>query len=262
MLHRSGAPTFASTTIQTTPVNDPPVANAGPDQTVTSGDTVNLTGAASSDPNGDPLTFAWTQPSGPVVTLSGANTATPSFTAPSVTTNTDLTFSLQVCDPEPLCSTDTVVVTVQPQPTVNVPPVANAGPDQTVTSGDTVNLTGAASSDPNGDTLTFAWTQPSGPVVTLSGANTATPSFTAPSVTTNTDLTFSLQVCDPEPLCSTDTVVVTVQPQPTVNVPPVANAGPDQTVTSGDTVNLTGAASSDPNGDTLTFAWTQPSGPA
>jgi hypothetical protein len=198
--------TFASTQIQAAPVNQAPTADAGPDQTVGSGASVNLTGALSSDPDGDTLTFAWTQPGGPPVTLTGGNTATPSFTAPAGPAT--LTFQLEVCDQEPLCDTDTVVINVSETPPVNQAPTADAGPDQTVGSGASVNLTGALSSDPDGDTLTFAWTQPGGPPVTLTGGNTATPSFTAPAGPAT--LTFQLEVCDQEPLCDTDTVVVTV----------------------------------------------------
>ena len=42
-----------------TPPNQPPIARAGPDQQVMVGDTVQLDGGASSDPDGDPLRFRW-----------------------------------------------------------------------------------------------------------------------------------------------------------------------------------------------------------
>jgi K319L-like, PKD domain len=245
-----GVPSFTDApNIATTQINQAPTANAGPDQSVPSDSSVSLNGTGSSDPNGDPLTFAWTQTAGPSVTLSGANTATPSFTAP--TGPATLTFQLQVCDPFNACSTASVTITVAAP---NHTPVANAGADQTVNSGALVSLDGTGSTDPDLDPLTFAWTQTAGPSVTLSGANTATPSFTAP--TGPATLTFQLQVCDPFNACSTDSVTITV------NGTPTANAGADQTVVSGATVNLNGTASSDPDGDALTFAWTQTAGPS
>ena len=60
----------------------PPVANAGPDQNVSTGATVSLNGSGSSDPDGgpSPLSYSWSQLSGPSVTLNNPNTATPTFT--------------------------------------------------------------------------------------------------------------------------------------------------------------------------------------
>ena len=58
----------------------------------------------------------------------------------------------------------------------NTPPIADAGPNQTVIAGQSVQLDGSGSSDPDGDALTFAWTL-SG--ATLSGADTASPTFCA-----------------------------------------------------------------------------------
>ena len=199
-------------------LNRPPTANAGPDQSVDENTAVNLNGTGSSDPDGDTLSFSWIQTGGPVVTLTGGNTAAPSFTAPNVApAGATLTFELKVIDGLGLISTDTVAITVK---NVNRPPTANAGPDQSVDENAAVNLNGTGS-DPDGDTLSFSWIQTGGPVVTLTGGNTAAPSFTAPSVSPAGDtLTFELKVSDGLGLTSTDTVVITVN---NVNQAPDAN---------------------------------------
>jgi hypothetical protein len=95
---------------ESAPPNQPPIANAGPDQTVPAGSVVTLNGSGSSDPDNGPgsLTFHWTQVSGPVVTLTGANTATPSFTA---ATAGSYVFSLVVNDGAADSAPDTVTIT-------------------------------------------------------------------------------------------------------------------------------------------------------
>jgi hypothetical protein len=93
-------------------------------------------------------------------------------------------------------------------PPPNQAPTANAGPDQSVTGGATVNLNGAGSSDPDGDTLTFTWTQTGGTGVTLNGAGTATPSFV--SAAASDTLIFRLVVNDGTVDSAPDEVVVTV----------------------------------------------------
>jgi Calx-beta domain/PKD domain len=94
-----------------------PIPNAGPDQTVASGATVSLDGTGSIDPANDPLTYQWTQTSGPAVTLSDPSSATPTFTAP--TGPATLTFELLVCDPQPACRTDSVTINVQAPPMID-----------------------------------------------------------------------------------------------------------------------------------------------
>jgi hypothetical protein len=80
--------------------NNPPVANAGLDQTVYEFSTVQLDGTGSSDPDNDSLTYSWTQIAGTAVTLSNASSAQPTFTAPSQphAAQETLTFSLTVRD--------------------------------------------------------------------------------------------------------------------------------------------------------------------
>jgi hypothetical protein len=93
---------------------------------------------------------------------------------------------------------------------INRPPTANAGADRTVDEGSAVTLAGTGS-DPEAGTLTFGWTQISGPTVTLQNPTSASASFTAPSVGVQTPLTFRLRVTDEGALFDDDAVVVTVR---------------------------------------------------
>jgi hypothetical protein len=97
--------------------------------------------------------------------------------------------------------------------TVNHPPVASAGDDQTVAPGAVVTLNGTASSDEDGDRLSFVWRQVGGtPMVDLTGTFAAIAHFTAPANITNaTTLTFSLTVTDGF-AASVDQVEITIQP--------------------------------------------------
>ena len=238
--------------------NDAPTANAGDDETVDEGAMVTLDGNASSDPEMQPLTYAWTQTSGADVVLSATNTATVSFTAPAELLDTaTLTFSLVVNDGNMDSIADTVTITVMAG--TNDAPTANAGDDETVDEGAMVTLDGNASSDPEMQPLTYAWTQTSGADVVLSATNTATVSFTAPAELLDTaTLTFSLVVNDGNMDSIADTVTITVMAG--TNDAPTANAGDDETVDEGAMVTLDGNASSDPEMQPLTYAWTQTSG--
>lgn len=203
--------------VHVTNVNQAPVADAGPNQTVQEGSPVLLDGSASYDPDSEPLTYLWMQSAGPAVMLVGATTATPMFTAPSVgSAGVGLAFELTVTDPHGLNHSATVFATVT---NVNQTPVADAGSNQTVNENTLVTLNGSASHDPDLDPLAYFWSQVSGPSVALTGANSAAPTFTAPSVMTGGDtLRFQLVVNDGHASSAADTVDIYVQD---TNDPPV-----------------------------------------
>jgi hypothetical protein len=136
------------------PANQAPTANAGGDQTVFPGSTVTLNGSASSDPDGDALTFAWTvrvQPPGGTAALNDATALMPQFVADA---EGEYQIDLVVSDGRVSSAVDTVIVTTFPN---NTPPIANAGSDRDAVIGDEVVLDGSLSSDVNGDALMFAW---------------------------------------------------------------------------------------------------------
>lgn len=95
-------------------LNDPPTAHAGGPYSTDGGKTVKLDGTRSSDPDGDMLTYSWTITSDPTggASLTGADTATPTFHAPSTKSDTTVTISLTVEDDEGVTDSDTVTVRI------------------------------------------------------------------------------------------------------------------------------------------------------
>ena len=184
--------------------NTPPTSNAGADQTVNENTPVSLSGSGADAE--DTVHYSWTQTSGTTVMLSGADTENASFTAPEVNADEDLVFQLTVTDDDGASTTDMVTVSVANVP--NVPPMADAGPDQTVDETMPVSLSGSGV-DAEG-AVQYSWTQTSGTTVMLSDADTENASFTAPNVDADEDLVFQLTVTDDDGASATDTVTVTV----------------------------------------------------
>ena len=106
----------------------------------------------------------------------------------------------------------------------NFAPNASAGASQTRTSGSNVSVDGNQSSDPDGDSLDFQWSQTGGTAVTLNNADSAIATFIAPTVTSDIMLQFQLTVTDPSGLSDTATTTVTVT-KPGGTVPAAGSGG-------------------------------------
>jgi hypothetical protein len=234
-------------------------ADAGPDQTVREGDTVILDGSNSS-PRNSIVVYSWQQTGGsPTVVLEDADTAKASFTAPNVgPEGTSLTFQLTVIyffNLSIVSDTDSTIVNVR---FVNLPPTADAGPDQNVDEQATVTLDGSNSSDPDDGIAAYQWKQVAGPSVSLSDPEAVQPTFLAPNVEPDgVSFTFELTVTDVGGLQSSDTNIVNVI---WLNDPPTANAGVDQTVLEKNTVTLDGSNSSDFDDGIASYQWKQVAG--
>ena len=170
----------------------PLAANAGADQTVEQGTTVTLDGIAST---GNIDTFHWIAPPG--ITLTGADTAKPTFTAPD--TAGPLTFTLEVTGPDGTLPTvktvtDEVVVTVNP---VTRPVAKIAINGALTTPGTPVNVPQNMPITLDGTQSTgagaFAWTQTNTPAIDL-GTTTNEPKLTFTFPKTRSDVVVRLQV--------------------------------------------------------------------
>jgi chitinase len=259
-----GASSTANAQVNVLP-NRPPTVDAGPDQNVNEFAVVSLAGSGT-DPDGNSLMYTWSQFSGPTVTLSDPRDPNATFIAPDVACGGGAVVMTLTAD-DGYGGTDSKNVTINVA-NVNHPPTANGGGNQQVNEEDLVNLhgTGQDVDSAEGASLTFQWTQTSGNPVSLSGSGQDV-SFTAPDIPGGDpnaflDLGFQLTVttvCGDSVTSATDDITVTVK---NVAHPPIAVAtGPTMANEGGDTVQLDGSNSSDPDGEQLTYAWEQTAGP-
>ncbi|HLK41002.1 MAG TPA: kelch repeat-containing protein [Polyangiaceae bacterium] len=238
--------------------NQPPVVNCGPNVTLPyPQDTTTITCTVTDDglPAGSTLATSWSGSGPGDFQLSNA-------TATSVTVQFPVrgayTILLTATDGA-LTTTAQVVVTAQ---AANQAPIVDAGPDQTVTFPNIVNLSATVTDDglPAGAAVTSCWLVLSGPGTVTFGSTCAaatTATFSAPG-------TYVLQLdANDTALTGSGDVTITVSPPP-VNQAPVVSAGPDQTMRLPGTLVLSGTVTDDglPVGGALTSFWSQASGPA
>ena len=228
--------------------NAAPSVNAGPDQEITEGSTVTLAGTASDADPEDDLTHVWSHNSALPITLSDDAVLAPSFTAPNVSEETAVEFTLTVSDGTTQVS-DKVIITITDS--ANAAPSVNAGPDQEIAEGATVTLAGTATDADPEDDLTYSWSHNSALSISLDD-EVLNPSFTAPNVSEETAVEFTLTVSDGTTQVS-DKVIITVTDS--ANTAPSVNAGPDHEIAEGATATLTGTASDADPEDDLTHVW-------
>lgn len=231
----------------------PPTIELGADTTVVNSLADRILTSTASDADGSIASYQWhimRRPFGSTSTLTNATSATATLTNVAYG---QYYIMCEVTDNRGSKGVDYRVINV----TQNIPPVASAGNDQTITlPTSAVTLTGLGT-DADGVILTYAWTKLTGGSATISSPSSSTTAVTGLAAGT---YTFRLLVTDELGATDDDTVQVTVNAAP-VNQPPTANAGNDRTITLPTTsVSVTGIGT-DPDGTIVSYAWTKISGP-
>ncbi len=138
-----------------------------------------------------------------------------------------------------------------------LPPTADAGPDQSVLESATVALDGSQSTDPNDAIVTYEWTQTDGPAITLSDPNAVRPTFVAAPITADATVVFKLTVYDSGGDSDSDTVEIDITENGIQTVPDDAIAFQTTTnsvlgLKSDDDSDLVSLQPVDPEGEEIT----------
>jgi PKD repeat protein len=217
----------------------PLVVGTGGPYTGTEGTAVTFDGSGSSDPDGDPVTLTWNF---------GDGSATATGTSPSHTyaQNGSYTVTLTVSDGNGSTNSATTTATIS-----NALPVVNAGADAAIDEGQSFSLSASftdkgAADNPWGYTVN--WGDGSGNAtgsLATQAAITGTHTYNTPG-----SYNVTVTVTDKDGGGSNDVAVVTVRA-----VKPTARPGTSYSGTEGTAIAFDGSASSDPNGDALTYSW-------
>ncbi|KAF7782037.1 chitinase [Pseudoalteromonas rubra] len=170
------------------PVNKPPVVSVDSNVVMQSGGSITVT-ATASDPDNQPLTFAWSAPS--ALTLTNATTTAVGVAAPVVTQDTEYTLTIAVSDGA-ATTTRNVTVLVKAPSTGNDAPVVSPIAAVSLAENTSTSVQVSAT-DPNGDALTYTWSASNGLTVSGQGANAT---ITAPEVTQDTTYQVTVAVSD------------------------------------------------------------------
>jgi hypothetical protein len=173
---------------------------------VLEGDLVRVDASLTTDVEGDRLVYTWQQTGGLPISIGENSSPLLSFIAPQVTQNQSLRFRLDVFDGRDTSSVN-VSVTIRNSNTAPSLTIENHG--ATVNESSQFTLVALASDD-EGDFLSYQWRQTSGPQVNLVGANTASLLFSAPDVSSNQSVSFTVFVSDGDKEVSATTTITIV----------------------------------------------------
>ena len=240
--------------------NQPPVANAGSNITITLPINSTILNGNGSDPDGTIASYSWSEVSGPVsYSLSNANTAT---TTLSNLVEGTYVFQLTVTDNNGKTASDNVVVVVNPAVVIaNQPPIANAGNNITITLPVNNATLQGIGTDTDGSISSYKWEMINGPAsYTIINANDATTDVNNLSAGT---YIFRLTVTDNSGAIASDFMAVTVLTAPTSsnNQPPTANAGNSSILTLPNNSIVLQGSGSDLDGSIVSYKWAKIAGP-
>lgn len=187
--------------------NSSPTVSVNSTATVISGNSFSVT-ASATDSDGSIASYSWSQVSGSSVSISDSASSTLSFTAPSVTSDSVLEFTITVTDNDGSTASANIAVTIVTS-SVGVAPTITLPLLSTVNSGDSFSIT-AVANDSDGSISSYFWSQTSGQSVNISNSSSSSLNFTAPNVSNNTVLGFSILVTDNDGMTAAVDIQVTV----------------------------------------------------
>lgn len=244
-------------------INARPNANPGADQQVFVGDLVKLDGGASSDGNGDVLTYKWRLVSWPVASvaaLASNNKVQSTFTADVAGV---YTVELVVNDGKIDGLPENINILAESRnSSSSLGLLANGGPNQNVSVGASVSLDGGLSSDAKRRIITYNWTliaKPANSTALLIDPAAKKTKFVA-DVAGLYGISFFINAGNEKSL-PVNIFVTASSSVVGINFPPVANAGSDQAALTGTVIALDGGLSTDANGDSLSYLWNLQSKP-
>ena len=222
------------------PANNPPLADAGGPYSGEAGTTlIQFDGSGSSDPDGDTLSFTWD--------FGDGTTASGMMPMHTYSLADNYAVELVVDDGKGGSASAVTSASISAPPAnINIAPIADPGGPYSGEPGQTIVFDGSASADPNGDRLEYSWNFGDGSTgngVSPSHAYAGTGNYTVTLTVSDTQLLS-------DPVTTTAEIAV-----PSANRAPVADPGGPYSGSTGVEIRFDGTASSDPDGDSLTYLW-------